>query len=806
VLAETREPALVLLGPPGCGKSTLLRRLELDLALEALRAAASDEAALSFFLPLNLYRPTQEGGPAAAPLDWLAAEWAERYPRLPPLADLLRSGKLVLLLDAINEIPHAGEEDYGRSIKRWRDFLVDLGHTARGTRVVFSCRSLDYTAVLSTPELAVPHVRIERLGEAQVEEFLTLYNREHGPTLWRRLKGTPQFDLFRSPFYLKMLLAQVGPDGAPPAGRAALFTGFVRQALHRELNADHPLLRRGALLEPHDHDRVIRNEWRDGVELPDDSPALHALRTLAFELQLRRGVGDVSRVRARRKDAIALLGVARGDALLRTGVALQVLEDQFGDVFYAHQLLQEYFAARALAVAPSPELARSAWRASEMAPSLKDVLGSLADSDPLPAAPSTGWEETFVLAAAMADAPDAFVGSIAEVNLPLAGRCAAQPDVSVSAHLQQQLQRQLVERSRDEAADLRARIAAARSLGELGDPRFERRRGPHGDYLLPPSVAVEGGEYVIGSDEGHYDDEAPVHRVWLAPFELGMFPVTNAEWQLFLDAKGYEDERWWQTEAAKRWREGKGVAEGPKAQWREFRKQLQANPSLPRQQLDKGSITSKQAENWEWYRDSSETEFERQLDDWYPSGRQTQPRFRDDPTYNHPAQPVVGICWYEARAYCAWLTAQSGRACRLPTEAEWEAAACGRPTRKWHFWRRPPRRYAWGKEFDASRCNSFETHVRGTTPIGVFPGGDTPGGLVDMTGNVWDWTSSLYMSYAYVATDGREDPEAEGPRVRRGGSWYYDRINCRCAYRLLFHPGARYSGVGFRVCFAPPIK
>jgi len=82
------------------------------------------------------------------------------------------------------------------------------------------------------------------------------------------------------------------------------------------------------------------------------------------------------------------------------------------------------------------------------------------------------------------------------------------------------------------------------------------------------------------------------------------------------------------------------------------------------------------------------------------------------------------------------------------------------------------RRYAFGDDFDAVRCNTFETHVRHTTPIGVFPGGGTPEGLVDMTGNTWDWTSSLYTPYPYDPTDGREAPRPPGARrVVRGGSW-----------------------------------
>ena len=156
-----------------------------------------------------------------------------------------------------------------------------------------------------------------------------------------------------------------------------------------------------------------------------------------------------------------------------------------------------------------------------MSPRLQEVLASLADSDPLPAAPSTAWEETFVIAAAMVADADAFVQGVVEVNLQLAGRCGAQPDVKLSSGLRQRLQGDLVARSCHPQADLRARIATARALGELGDPRFERRSGPHGDYLVPPMIDIEGGTYAIGSDEGHYTNEAPIHSVTLAPFELG---------------------------------------------------------------------------------------------------------------------------------------------------------------------------------------------------------------------------------------------------------------------------------------------
>jgi formylglycine-generating enzyme required for sulfatase activity len=311
-------------------------------------------------------------------------------------------------------------------------------------------------------------------------------------------------------------------------------------------------------------------------------------------------------------------------------------------------------------------------------------------------------------------------------------------------------------------------------------------------------VPIEGGDYPLGSDEGLYQDEAPAHTVTLTPYAIGRFPVTKAEWQCFLEARGYEDERWWDTEAGQRWRRGEDTAEGPKRQWRDNRRSLQENPDRIGKLLAEARITSKQAEDWESFR--TMTDAEALLDSWYPQGRQTRPGYWDDPAYHHPGQPVVCLSWHEARAYCAWLSAQTvidlgGRAFRLPTEAEWEAAARGREGR----------RYPWGPGFDPARCNTFETHVRATTPVGVFPGGDSPEGVADLAGNVWEWTGSVYSPYPYRADDRRENQEdAEVRRVVRGGSWFFNRDYARCAYRNVNSPGYRGRFLGLRlVCVAP---
>jgi len=175
----------------------------------------------------------------------------------------------------------------------------------------------------------------------------------------------------------------------------------------------------------------------------------------------------------------------------------------------------------------------------------------------------------------------------------------------------------------------------------------------------------------------------------------------------------------------------------------------------------------------------------------------------EDSLRGHANSPVVWVSWYEAMSFCRWLTERwsgtellpPGWCARLPTEAEWEKAARGCEGRL----------YPWEGDFDLDRANCRESGVGDTSAVGCFPGGASPYGCEEMSGNVWEWTLSAYARYPYDPSDGREDIEASTKdlRVLRGGSYFRNSRFVRCASRHGLVPASRSSNVGFRVVLSP---
>lgn len=165
-----------------------------------------------------------------------------------------------------------------------------------------------------------------------------------------------------------------------------------------------------------------------------------------------------------------------------------------------------------------------------------------------------------------------------------------------------------------------------------------------------------------------------------------------------------------------------------------------------------------------------------------------------------PDHPVVCVSWQDATAYITWLVSATGQpGWQLPTEAEWEKAA------RWDLQSNSSRINPWGDTFDQNRCNTSESGIGTTSPVGSYPANDarrsgaSPYGVEEMTGNVWEWTDSLYKDYPYIQNDGREDQQSAENRALRGGSWRVSARSARVAYRSVSAPDDLNGGTGFRL-------
>lgn len=287
------------------------------------------------------------------------------------------------------------------------------------------------------------------------------------------------------------------------------------------------------------------------------------------------------------------------------------------------------------------------------------------------------------------------------------------------------------------------RALAGNILAQLGDPRPGAGLQEDG---LPDIVwcEVPEGKFTMGSDPKKdpeaYTSEQPQHEVHVSAFAISRYPITNAQYQAFVEDNGYIEKAYW---------------------------------------TDEG---------WEW-KEKERINYPRKYGGLFD-------------LLNHP---IVGISWYEASAFCQWLTLRlrekgelvENQLIRLPSEAEWEKAARGEDGRI----------YPWGKSITPELANYGDTGLGATSTVGCFPRGVSPYKCEDMVGNVWEWCQDWFQS-AYYAESPERDPQGPdsgkefhggGPdRVDRGGSWGDSARGVRCAYRSNYWPHSSHFNTGFR--------
>jgi formylglycine-generating enzyme required for sulfatase activity len=681
----------------------------------------------------------------------------------------LDNKRVCILCDGLNDLPG---ENYMKAVSAWRRFAKQY----EGNLFAFACRSAAYRG-----ELHFREVTITPLNDERIVRTLFLVLGESADELWQSLEGGLR-ELARIPLFLIWLIQSLKRSGGRlPQNKSLLVRGLIDTL-------------------------ALRDQESGRFEHTDSEQVINILAEIAFQIQARSlesGV-DTDKVLQIVQEA----GLTGADMTARIaeakafGLSIGILIEKNRRIYIVSPVISDFLCGAALkARFDNGEDISDYFVALSVANPEPDKLQSLSSNETqdemheLPPPVPFKWEEPIIFASGLANESDRFIQVLCEQNVLIAARCLATNGLDIGASTVDTVRQRVVAGATEACRRLDERLVFGDDLGKIGDPRFASQDRDKLSIVTPTLVEIPAGAVLMGSEHNDplgFADEKPRHEICLQPFSIGRFPVTNVEYRKFVEAGGYECESLW-TDAGWRWRTTRDSGEGSMARmlrnllfFREHRDELER-----------------------WFKDARVSPFHRQtwlsllplpdnearsvlMERGYGTFRSKDgPAFQHDSRYNGSNQPVVGVTWHEAMAYCSWVSAVTGRRFTLPSEPQWERAAKGDSDIS----------YPWGCHWEVDRCNSLEERVLRPSPVGIFPLGRSPFGCEDMVGNVFEWTVSLYRPYPYDAQDGREDASTTGVRVNRGGGWDSTNRVTRCSLRGdMCEPETYDINLGFRLC------
>jgi formylglycine-generating enzyme required for sulfatase activity len=741
---------VLLLGEPGAGKTTTLLQLVADIAQDA-------SAKLPVFVPLRSFKGEQ---PFSEFVKLQMKGLQNRYNQL--------AGWLVLLCDALNEMPRKAAD--GRDlVDEVRDYLRDK------PAWVVSCRVRDYQEDLS--KLAdVSKVRLRPLDPPRIHEVIEKHFAEdtgQAAALWGAMGGSEKllsaWDAFESAGQSEAFWGREWPETVKI--RDEKYPRWSREgSAWQTMGADRrrlmPLCRNPYMLF------LVCEQFEDKQKLPDNRGALFAGFVddlLAREEELARERGETPMDADMIRHALTNLAYAMQTSQTGTEISRAEAEQLLSSVVGAPDpalLLRLAAAASLLDVGEKVRFTHQLLQ--EYFAARRMEADMLAEKSPAAFWPPDSWwethtwDETAIILAGMRDEPERVARWIAPAQPEVAYQALTESGVQIDIEkIDAATRAALIDGAQGKITEENpvGRAAAYRVLGYL---RADERRGTR--------VVVVGARRPTEVPVGRAVPDIDWAEIPAGKFQMGGDPDAYNAW------KGAE-------------------IDIPYTYW-----------------MAKYPVTVAQYDlfvNGDGY--TNDAYWTQAGLKW--RGDKRQPDYGwNDPRWHIANHPVIGVTWYEAAAFCKWLTAQDrdvgaqyiaplpdGWEIRLPTEAEWEKAA-----------RYPDgRKYPWGNEYIPGCANINEVnsgvgpyYLARATAVGMYSQGANPNnGLHDLSGNVWEWCLSKWRDdYRYPEDN---DLEGDARRVVRGGSWYDYRDHARAASRDGGDPLNRYDGQGFRLCAAP---
>jgi formylglycine-generating enzyme required for sulfatase activity len=656
---------------------------------------------------------------------------------IPALQQLAQQGQVLFLLDGVDEVPPVERAAVWRAIA-----ALDNGPYG-GNRWVATCRVLSF--VEEEAPAGIPRQTLRSLDEEQVDTFISSWfgtlalmgeiDRDQAEIKINQLqaaaRGPRLQSLAQNPMLLTIMALVQTYHGTLPKERAMLYQACVEVMLLRW-----------------QHYKDVDPEKRRPNVLAELGTTQEKLERLLWEIAWTAHSQAPEREEAADIPEGEILTLARKPqylgSLVKAALFLDYTEKRAHLLLgrggeserlytFPHRTFQEYLAASHLASVR--RFPRQAPRLAAQGDTWREVLilaaGTLVHN-------RSNWETVLLgiertLPDEIPEADDVEAWSqiwLAGEMATVVGKKTLESDLEMGQELLIILQEQLAALLSGGHLRPPQRAEAGVVLARLGDPR------PGVGYVVQdgakiPAIVwgkpVPAGTYKIGGDPNAFRSFDERQVTISEEYMLARYPVTYAQFQCFVHAADFGDARWW--------------------------------AGMPEEEEAYGSVYKLQQ--------LSEQAF---------------------PFWNHPRERVS---WYQAIAFCRWLSDKLDYTVDLPTEQEWEVAA-----------RYPDGRfYPWGNEFDATRANTDEgERVGRTSPVGMYPDGANQAlELYDLSGNVWEWCRNKFEE-----PEDRTVDAGGARRVLRGGSWSLGQNGARSACRLDAPPAVRSGSGGFRLVVRRP--
>ncbi len=322
-------------------------------------------------------------------------------------------------------------------------------------------------------------------------------------------------------------------------------------------------------------------------------------------------------------------------------------------------------------------------------------------------------------------------------------------------------------------------LAYTRQTLSYPAPRFttETQTSPEHGGPCPGDVEIPGGVFTIGAAHDSpfvFDNEKWAHVVEIEPFGIARAPVTNGEFAEFVEAGGYVTPEYWSPDGW-RWLQTGGSPALENSFSRFWNRTLDESAA----QLISNEIPEHPRY---WHREANGRWLQRIFDRFEPL---------------HEYFPVLHVSWYEAEAYCNWAKR------RLPTEAEWEAAASGERDADGRRLGDQRRHFPWGNDPPSAERANLDWRHSGLVEVGAYAAGDSAFGCRQMIGNLWEWTADDFKPYPGFTADPYKEysqPWFGMHKVLRGGCWATRSLLIRNTWRNFYTPDRWDVWAGFRTC------